>query len=79
MRFPQQIATTSAVVVNKVDLADVSVGSRGAIKVSAKTGVGLESLRQAIVSALNVDTAGRIVPMVTNLRHVDFSIACPLR
>ncbi len=61
------------VVASKIDLAamwlpgDLAVAVVG---VSAKTGEGMERLRQAIVCAAGGDTV-RDVPAITNIRHVD--------
>jgi len=61
------------VVASKIDLAamwspdDLGVAVVG---VSAKTGEGMERLRQAIVCAAGGDTT-RDVPAITNIRHVD--------
>ncbi|HEX6975952.1 MAG TPA: tRNA uridine-5-carboxymethylaminomethyl(34) synthesis GTPase MnmE [Vicinamibacterales bacterium] len=63
------------IIVNKVDLgrawARDELAASGAIAISALTGEGLPSLRQAVVRALGGGEARRDRPAITNARHAD--------
>jgi tRNA modification GTPase len=61
-------------VANKSDLAaawTADVGALDAVAVSALTGAGIDELRTALVDAAVGGEAGRDVPAITNVRHVD--------
>lgn len=62
------------IVANKSDLAaawTADVGALDAVAVSALTGDGIDDLRTALVDAAVDGEAGRDVPAITNVRHVD--------
>ncbi|OLC82602.1 MAG: tRNA uridine-5-carboxymethylaminomethyl(34) synthesis GTPase MnmE [Acidobacteria bacterium 13_1_40CM_4_65_8] len=62
---PQDVDNKHLVVQNKSDLGR----PRRGVRISATTGVGLEDLRRAIVSALDFDPL-RDRPEITNTRHI---------
>ncbi|MGE3402160.1 MAG: tRNA uridine-5-carboxymethylaminomethyl(34) synthesis GTPase MnmE [Vicinamibacterales bacterium] len=60
------------VVANKADLPGTGVGAgfRRPVEVSARTGAGLDELREALASALTGDEPLRDTAVVTNARHI---------
>lgn len=76
---PAQIDTTplaehALLVVNKCDLLDSSASSNQhpqALFVSAKTGAGLEALKQAIIAVLGVQSIDQQPPFSARLRHIE--------
>lgn len=65
--------TPRVVVGNKSDLPDAWRGSHENLRpltVSARTGEGVDALREEIAAALQSGEARRDVPAITNLRHV---------
>lgn len=65
--------STRLVVENKADLAPAPAGTGvESIRVSARTGDGMDRLREAIAKALtHGEAVGRDVPGITNVRHID--------
>ena len=56
------------IIVNKADL-EPAWSDETLVRVSARTGTGMESLRDALVAALDVEPS-RDSPEITNIRHI---------
>lgn len=69
--------TPKVIVGNKVDLAvEVNAspfpveGQRGSLRVSARTGAGLDSLKHEILETLQLQKIGEETPLLTHQRHI---------
>jgi tRNA modification GTPase len=75
LRLLEETAFSARVIaVNKVDLPAAWPASdlaASVVRVSARTGAGLDGLRRAIVESIGGREADRDVPAITNLRHID--------
>jgi tRNA modification GTPase len=75
LRLLEETAFAPRVVaLNKIDLRaawDPSTLSPPLVRISARTGAGLDALRAALLDAIGNGEPHRDVPAVTNLRHLD--------
>lgn len=64
-------STKTITVVNKIDVAhaDLSRWPRDALRVSVKTGHGLDALRTALVRLVEESFGGSETPLITRVRH----------
>jgi len=64
-----EIDAKAVLVRNKSDLAEGLTGCAAAVRVSARTGDGLNALRRRILEALDVEAVNDL-PDITNVRHI---------
>jgi tRNA modification GTPase len=67
---PRVLAANKSDLVPAWSPGEVRAGSSRLVVTSAKTGVGLDELREAIVGVLEGEEPRRDVPAITNVRHI---------